>query len=297
MKNRLELLHIFCTVANTLHFKNAARELGVSPQRVTRSISELEQSLGEVLFQRSTRQVQLTDFARQFLPRAQRLIDDAQALLQPHQSHELSGTVSIALPDYPILMNEVLQQLLIRLSDFPDIQLHWRTDNALIDVVAGKIDVGIRFGNPQDSRLIVKKVGQEQDIIVASPNLLQHYGEPKNWQDLIIRYPLSALINPNNGRIWQWEIGAHRHQPNPPKLLTNNISSELSAVLAGQTVAHIPRQLCQPYLERGELVELFPHLPRKQWPCYLYRPKRQAEPPRVKRVFDLLAEILQGRFG
>lgn len=64
--------------AETLQFKETAQRLGISPQVVTRTIGELERELGETLFQRSTRQVRLSDFGEQFLPQAQQLLHDSE---------------------------------------------------------------------------------------------------------------------------------------------------------------------------------------------------------------------------
>ncbi|WP_425119199.1 helix-turn-helix domain-containing protein [Burkholderia gladioli] len=60
MLDRLELLTVFAAAAKASSFRDAARRLGVSPQVVTRAIRELEQRLGETLFHRNTRRVQIT---------------------------------------------------------------------------------------------------------------------------------------------------------------------------------------------------------------------------------------------
>ena len=60
MSNRLEALRVFCAAADAANFRDAAVRLSVSPQVVTRAVRELEDQLGEPLFHRSTRGVQLT---------------------------------------------------------------------------------------------------------------------------------------------------------------------------------------------------------------------------------------------
>jgi DNA-binding transcriptional LysR family regulator len=70
MSNRLEALRVFFTAADAANFREAAVRLSVSPQVVTRAVRELEEELGEPLFHRSTRGVQLTDFGRQLAQRA-----------------------------------------------------------------------------------------------------------------------------------------------------------------------------------------------------------------------------------
>ena len=82
-----------------------------------------------------------------------------------------------------------------------------------------------------------------------------------------------------------------------PKFISNHVNNDLASALAGNTISLVARFLCAPYLQSGELVELFPELPRKQWTGYVYRPQRSVPPPRVKLVFDLLAEILAGKLS
>ena len=147
--NRFDALKIFCSAAETLQFKETAQRLGISPQVVTRTIGELERELGETLFQRSTRQVRLSDFGAQFLPQAQQLLYDSEQLFAAsgrEQAGEMAGVVRVAVPDMA-LMEQVLADLWTELADYPELSLDWRTDLALADVVDERINVG-RFYVP-----------------------------------------------------------------------------------------------------------------------------------------------------
>ena len=59
-----QTVEYFLKVAKTLNFSRAARELYISPQSLNRQILRLEEELGEPLFIRTTRRVELTDFGR-----------------------------------------------------------------------------------------------------------------------------------------------------------------------------------------------------------------------------------------
>ncbi|OOF48118.1 LysR family transcriptional regulator [Rodentibacter trehalosifermentans] len=294
--NKLEILRIFCSVAETLHFRETANRLALSPQVVSRAIGTLEKTLGEVLFQRSTRQVKLTDFGEAFLPQAQQLIADAERLFSYRKSlntQEIAGIVRIAVPEIP-LMQAVLEKVLTKAAAYPDLRLHWQARLTVEDVVNEQIDVGFRFGMPDDNRLIIRQVGLVEDCIVASPGLLERLGTPKDWLDLKKNYPLSALFNPNTGRPYVWYL-SHKVQfiPSRPKFTATRIEEELIAVRQAQTIAFLPRFICTPYLKTGELVELFPEIARKQWAAYVYRPYRNVTHPRVKIVFDWLVESIE----
>jgi DNA-binding transcriptional LysR family regulator len=57
----LHQLRVFVAVASQGSFAAAARELGVAPSAVTRAIAALEQTLGVLLMNRTTRKLVLTE--------------------------------------------------------------------------------------------------------------------------------------------------------------------------------------------------------------------------------------------
>lgn len=59
-----QTIEYFLKVADTLNFSQAARELFISPQSLNRQILQLEEELGEPLFVRTTRHMELTPFGR-----------------------------------------------------------------------------------------------------------------------------------------------------------------------------------------------------------------------------------------
>ncbi|WP_133545048.1 LysR family transcriptional regulator [Mesocricetibacter intestinalis] len=203
--DKLQALKIFCSLAETLQFRETASRLAISPQVVSRIIAELEQSLGDSLFQRNTRQVQLSDFGRQILPNAKQIILASEQLFEQKTAvQDIAGIVRISVPDAP-LMHKLLPPLLQKLQAYPNLQLDWRMEMKLVDKVGERIDLGIRMGSaPSDSSLIVKKAAQFHEKIVASPLLLSRFGMPRDLQDLAQNYPLAAFIHESFGRYWAW---------------------------------------------------------------------------------------------
>ena len=123
MNNRFEALKIFVSLAETLQFKETAARLAVSAPVVSRVIAELEDYLGEPLFQRNTRQVRLTDFGADFLPQAQQLLADSERLFVPakaRQADEMAGVVRITVPDLPD-EEHLFGELLRRLVSYPEL--------------------------------------------------------------------------------------------------------------------------------------------------------------------------------
>ena len=297
--DKIYALRCFCTAAETLQFKEAASKLAVSPQVVTRVISELEDLLGEELFKRNTRNMRLTLFGEEFLPNALRVLDDCENLFSTEMlnQRELNGPVRITLPELPD-NREILSELFGALSKFPGIIIDWRVDSAKLNLVEEQIDIGLRISSQPDRRYIARRVCQIKEVIVASPLLVEKCGLPKDLADLERNYPVSALIDYSTGRAWPWQIAEDLTlHPKNPHFLTDDFASQLSSAIAGHTFGHLIERFCEPYLSEGKLIRVFPQLTQPRWEMYLFRPQSSATPKRVKIVFDILFTILQSRYN
>lgn len=291
--DRLNALRIFCSVADTLQFRETATRLAISPQVISRIVGELEEELGESLFQRSTRQVQLTDFGRELLPQARLAVQQADEIFSKNAKaslQEMSGTVRVSVPDTPVV-DEIAVNLMQKLAAYPDLQIDWRSSMKKLNVVDERIDIGLRFGlAPSDNSLIVKRVADVREVIAAAPALLEKYGTPKTFQDLSA-LPLAVQVDINSGRTFAWLMkNENRFLPSQPRFTTDSMRTVLHIALAAQAAVCLHKNLCRDYLQSGELVEILPETDRTLWGAFLYRPNRNITPPRIKKVFELLGE-------
>ena len=299
MKNRFETLKIFCSLAETLQFKETANRLAVSPPVITRTIAELEDYLGEPLFQRNTRQVRLTDFGEQFLSEAQALLAQSERLFisrKQRQENDVTGLVRITVPSWRI-NDSVLSQLLTALAPYPELIIDWRDDMSKLDAVTHRVDIGLRIGLQPDENFIVKKIADIGDVLVASPQLIAQLGKPTSLDDLAERYPFAGQINLSTGRAWHFPINSEQVlNPRRINFLSTDLYSYLQAVLQGKSAGMLSDFLCEPYLKSGQLVRLFPEVEIQKWQLFLYRPYETVTPPRVLKVFEILEGILKKEF-
>lgn len=76
-----DALAMMDTIARTGSFAAAARELGKVPSALTYSVRQLEDALDVLLFDRSSRQAQLTEAGRELLEEGRRLLEEMDAVV------------------------------------------------------------------------------------------------------------------------------------------------------------------------------------------------------------------------
>jgi DNA-binding transcriptional LysR family regulator len=294
MANRLEALRVFCTAAAAANFREAATRLSVSPQVVTRAVRELEEELGEPLFHRSTRGVQLTDFGRQLAERARVAVGGIDDLFHQIDRRTLSqhaGTVRVTAPHvYARLIPHALAPLL---AAHPGLVLDLRLSEQHADVVDEQIDIGVRVGPMRDARFVARAVGKMPLRVVASPALIARVGTPRDL-DALSALPLTALINRSSGRPWPWPFSKRRVLTvSSPAFVTDNIDAECAAVLGGVGIGQLIGPLAEPWLQSGALVPVLEADAPEPFPIHVYRPQRAPVPARVRLVYDELIRVLR----
>jgi LysR family glycine cleavage system transcriptional activator len=163
-------VRVFEAAARHGSFLSAAKELSVSAAAVSRTIKELERSIGVRLFIRGARGVELTDAARTY----------AQALAPAlRQIASASAQIRAAAPDNSVRVTAmpVLAQrwLLPRLGAFkelhPEVTVRVAADSAVLDPTRGEFDVALRYGEDRPAGCEFIDLFGEELTPVLSPKL------------------------------------------------------------------------------------------------------------------------------
>jgi DNA-binding transcriptional LysR family regulator len=300
MLNRLEMLRLVCAAADASSFKEAAAKLGTSPQAITRAVKDLEDDLGELLFHRNTRGVQITEFGARFTAQAREMVGQMDRLFEPAhaaEGAELAGTVRITAPR-SVARFYLTQPLLELARAHPRIKLELNLTEVRADAVDEKIDIGVRIGQIRDSRLVVRPVGKVAFGVAGTPELVART-RPSTLRDLS-RMPVTALNDPNTGRVWPWYFaGNQQFMPSNPAFVVDDPETERDAVLSGLAYGQLSHFLYADYLANGQLVTVLDEFAPPPWDIFVYRPQRGPVPARVRLVFDHLVAALtaSGVFG
>ncbi|MEN9867138.1 MAG: hypothetical protein RL748_2728, partial [Pseudomonadota bacterium] len=146
MSAELRQLRHFVAVAEELHFGRAASRLHMSQPPLSQSILNLEAELGQALFIRTKRSVQLSAAGLALLPEARRLLQDAAQLpdLVQRAASGSSGRLSLAFVSNATysLLPTLLAQFRQR---YPQVSITLKeatSDVQIDDLQQGRIDAG-----------------------------------------------------------------------------------------------------------------------------------------------------------
>jgi len=164
---------VFLDVARLGSFAAAARLRNCAPSSVSRTIQSLEAELGVRLFQRSTRQVTLTEAGEVLLLRGAPLIEELDHAvsdarnLRDRPVGQLRMTASIAFGNsYLMPRLRKFRQL------YPEVTMECIFTDSFLDLVADRIDLAIRLAPSVEGDLIVSKLIDTHYRVVAAPGYL-----------------------------------------------------------------------------------------------------------------------------
>ena len=284
---------LFVQLAQAGSFVAAARQAGISPSAVSKSLARLEQRLGARLFQRSTRQLSLTAEGKLFLARSERILAEMQAA-QEELAGKLAprGRLRLGLPE---LGSVFLPALADFAAQHPAIALDLDFSDALADVVGDGFDAVIRIGAPRDSRLAARKLGQFRSCLVASPAYLARHGTPSHPLELHQHACLHYRFR-HSGKIEQWQLRQEAGVPMPDlplSMVCNNVEARLHFARQGLGIAWMPDFHVRGALADGSLVEVLRDYAITDHPahsCWLLWPSGPHLAPKVRALVDFLVE-------
>lgn len=290
--NRWEGLDEFVAVAESGQFTAAAERLGVSSSHISRQVARLEERLQTRLFYRSTRRVVLTEAGQTFLQHCQRLQDGREEALRAvgDLTSEPKGllrmTCAVAYGE------RFIAPLVTRfMQAYPQLRVDIELTNRTLDLVHEGLDVAIRLGRLQDSRLVATRLAPRRMYLCASPSYLEHYGRPHSLSELARH---NCLVGSSDNWLLQQngrEV-LHRAQGN---WRCNSGQAVLDAALQGCGLCYLPDYYVLEHMRSGALVSLLEaHQPPNTAVWALY-PQQRHLSPKVRKLVDYLKDGLTRR--
>ena len=284
---------VMAAVTEAGNFARAAEILGLTPSGVSRAVARLEARVGIRLFDRTPRDVCLTEEGRRFHARVAPLLAglDEAAAEASGAGADVRGRLRVSVDPWfaRMVLAPDLQRFLAR---YPLLSVDFSTSNYREEMMTG-MDVAVRFGPPDASSLIARKLLETRILTVAAPAYLARHGEPRSPHDLVHHEAL-LFRNPQTGLPFPWEFkrGSETIEIKvSSRLMLDDPSVAVSACLAGQGFFQSLGIGLAPFLSRGELVQVLPDWSEELYPLYAYHPSRHLPPAKVRAFLDFIQEI------
>jgi len=291
MVTNLSQFVAFAAVARHLSFAGAARELGLAPSSVAKSVARLESRMNLRLFVRTTRSVQLTADGEELYRRCSEVLAQVAALEESTDvgSAHPTGILRISAPiGYG---GKVVVPVIGRLLErYPKLRADLRLTDERIDLATNGLDAAIRFGKLPDSGLIAREVDRQPLLLCASPRYLARRRPPKGPAD-IENHDVIAFRMPGSGRGRPLEFhlgGATTTVKFAPRLWLSHGESLVDAMLADCGLAQVPQFMVAEALAAGRLVEVLPTFRPAPLDVNLVTSGGRHLVPRVKVLLDEL---------
>ena len=277
-QSNLAELAAFVAVARRKSFKRASIDLAVSASAVSHAIRQLEDRLGLVLVNRTTRSVALTEAGQQLFERLGPAFEGIDSAIEDLNLFRAApyGTLRINAPRQAARL--VLTPLVAAFGKaYPQMKVEITGDDMLSDVVRDGFDAGVRFGELVAEDMIATPIGPPLAFaVVGTPTYFATRPQPRHPNDLkdhdcvCYRYP--------SGRAYHWEFqrGAkHVEVAAAGRFTFDDMDVVLDTIRESVGLGYVFEKQVAKLVAQGELIRVLepwcPPLPG----FFLYYPSRR----------------------
>lgn len=296
--DRLEAMSVIIAVNDTGSFSAASRRLRMPVATVSRTVAELEARLNAQLFQRSSRQMTLTDAGRSYVEACKRIIaqvDDAEREVSG-EYRSPRGDLAVTAP-WGLGHMHLLPIALEFMEAYPEVALRLVLTDRIVDTVHDNIDVSIRIGSLPDSNLIATRVGSIRFVLCASPGYLAKRGHPVEPADLS-SHDCIGVDSHAAPKSWKFvKDGSEVTVPIRSRLTVSDSEAAVEAAVAGAGVTRVMSYKMEAARRSGKLVLMLEEFEQAPWPVHIIYAERKPAPLKLRAFLDWATPRLKARLA
>ncbi|MHA1128897.1 MAG: LysR family transcriptional regulator [Alphaproteobacteria bacterium] len=287
---RLDWTHIqaFLAVAETGSLSGAARELRLSQPTLGRQIRAAEDALGLELFHRRPHGLDLTATGQTLLEPAKEMQRAAAKLSMVAEGRGSSLTGVVRITASELVSHYHLPKILadIRLAE-PEIELELYPSDTTKNLLFREADIAVRMFRSEQLDVIMRHLGGMRIGMFASKEYVARRGAPSNFED-VMRHDFVGYNDNDQIIVGMREMGldVDRHFF---KTRCDNQVAHWQLARAGCGIGFA--QVSVGEADAG-MVRVLSDIPLPTLPMWLTAPEALRTNPRIRRVFDLLADAL-----
>ena len=293
----LTRMRAFIDVVEAEGFSAAARKIGRSKALLSKYVRELEDELGALLLNRTTRQFSMTEAGHTYYQRASEIVREVDSLSDAvrESSGDVRGRIKLSaartFADAPIG-----QSLIDFARQHPDIVLDIHLDDRFVDLVEEGFDLAVRISRLENSSLIARRLGPFSVKLCASPELIAKHGMPTRPQDLA---NMPCLVDTNGRSLANWRFKGEGEESmsvavSGPIEVNSPIVAR-AAALSGLGFAMLPDFIAAPDIASGKLVTALNDRILSGTGIFAVYPHRRYLPAKVRVFVDFLVQWFKTR--
>lgn len=291
--DKLDTLRLFVRIVERRSFVGAAADLQIPRSTATEAVKQLEARLKVRLLQRTTRTLSPTLDGEAFYHRCVRILAEIDEAENAFSGALPGGLLRIDVHG-AMARRLLLPHLPAFLHRYPDLQLHIGEGDRWVDLVREGVDCVVRVGEPTDSGMIVRRLGEMQEATAASADYLARHGVPAT-PDQLDGHMMVGFVSSRTGAVLPLEFtvdGRPRLVTLPARITVTGADTSAALACLGFGIIQAPRHRLDHDFASGALVEILPaYAPAKTPISALYPHSRQLS-PRVRVFVDWLVEII-----
>ncbi|OWY27063.1 LysR family transcriptional regulator [Herbaspirillum robiniae] len=290
-------LEFFVLLARHGSLTAAARALDITPPAATKRLTLMEERLGVRLVNRTTRSASLTQEGETYLSHATRILEQLSEMREAvtRSSSELRGQLVInATLGFGRTTIAPLASEFARLH--PHVEVDVELTDRPVDLIEGRIDMAIRFGELPDKRLNARRLMSNRRFLCASPRYLERFGEPKTLADLAQHRCIIHKQNDDAYGIWRFMHDQHNEVMKVKGAMASNDGDiVLGWAIDGHGILIRSEWDLAKYLESGRLKVVLPEFNPPSADLYVYYLNKKNQSARARAFIDFLAEKFKKR--
>jgi DNA-binding transcriptional LysR family regulator len=296
--DRLDAMTVAVTVQELGSLSAAARRLRMPLPTVSRKVSDLEAHLNARLFNRSTRRLTLTNAGESYIAACKRILEDVR-----ETEHTVSGEFSTPRGELvisaPIVFGRihVLPVITAFFQAYPEVTVRLSLSDRMVGLLEDHVDLALRIGELEDSRLIATRCGSTRRVVCGSPEYFSQHGTPKHPADLASH---AAVIFETVTSSNAWVFAADRSDiavSMRRQLIVNTSEAAIDAATAGVGVTRVLSYQVEHAIKVGTLVAVLKRFEPNSLPISLVHDNQRRVPLKVRAFLDFAAPRLRARLS
>lgn len=286
----LTRIRAFIDVVEAEGFSAAARKLGRSKALLSKYVRELEDELGALLLNRTTRQFSLTEAGHTYYRTASDILQEIDNLadLVRENNKDIRGKLRVSVPR-TFVDADVGQSIIDFALEYPDVSLEILAEDRFVDLIEEGFDVAIRVTKLEDSGMIARKLADFTTHFCVTPEFLKKWGPIDHPSDLA-RIP--CIIDTNGRSYNNWRFvspdGGQIIVTVKGQVEVNSPISAMRGALSGLGVATVPDFIGKCHRDSGGLITVLDEWTPTDRGIYAVYPHRRYLPAKVRAFVDFL---------